>query len=86
MPQVIGCVSVMANGSNLEIGTLAVQPDLQGRGLGSKLLEAAERRARNKANITKIVVGVPSCRSDIIPFFTKRGYRVRDAIVLIVLW
>ena len=29
-PQVVGCVSVMANGSNLEIGTLAVQPDLQG--------------------------------------------------------
>ena len=49
----------------------------QGRGFGSKLLSAAEERARRGGSTaTKIVLGVPSCRTDVIPFFTKRGYRV----------
>ncbi len=73
--QVIGCVTATMTKSNLEIGTLAVHPEHQGRGHGARLLEAAEKKGRN-SSVQKIMLGVPSCRTDVIPFFTKMGYKV----------
>ncbi len=52
---------------------LAVHPEHQGKGYGAKLMESVEMRAKEKVSL-----GVPSCRSDVIPFFINRGYKVRD--------
>lgn len=56
----------------MEIGPVAVHPEYQGQGYGSKLMDTVE----NRSNAEKCTVGVVSCRTDVIPFFLKRGYKV----------
>ena len=58
----------------VEIGLVAVHPEYQGNGYGAKLMDAAEAKG---GRVEKCTVGVPSCRADVIPFFIKRGYKVR---------
>ena len=59
----------------MEIGPIAVHPEFQKQGYGSKLMDTVERRG----NASKYTVGVVSCRTDIIPFFEKRGYKVSSS-------
>ena len=51
-----------------DIGPLAVAASHQGQGLGSRILAALE------AEHPMTGVGVVSCRSDILPWYDKRGY------------
>ena len=51
-----------------DIGPLAVASSHQGQGLGSRILAALE------AEHPVTGVGVVSCRSDILPWYDKRGY------------
>jgi hypothetical protein len=37
-------------------------------------MDTVEQRGRND----KCTVGIVSCRTDVIPFFLKRGYKVRQ--------
>jgi len=55
-----------------EIGPLAVHPEYQGQGVGAALMEAIENKGKND----KFTVGIVSCRTDVLPFFLKRGYKV----------
>ena len=50
-------------------GPLAVRSDLQGRGIGSHLLEYAESKHQ------ETTVDVVSCRTDLEQFYHNRGYR-----------
>ncbi len=70
-PQLLGCCCAISHKGAIEIIVLAVHPEHQGRGYGSKLLESIEKRAKEK-----VTLGVPSCREDVIPFFLRRGYKV----------
>ena len=63
----------VAHNGMMEIGPIAVHPEFQGQGYGSRLMETVE----NRSNAEKCTVGVVSCREDVIPFFVKRGYKVR---------
>ena len=56
----------------MEIGLIAVHPEFQRQGLGTKLMDTVEGRS----NAGKCTVGLVSCRTDVIPFFEKRGYVV----------
>ncbi len=71
-PQLLGCVVAVSHKGTTEVIVLAVHPDHQGRGYGGKLIDAVEAKAKEKVSL-----GVPSCREDVIPFFMKRGYKVR---------
>lgn len=44
--RMLGAVRARADGALLLIGRLAIAPDVQGRGIGSRLLEAVEQRGR----------------------------------------
>ena len=76
MLQILGCVRAVAHNGMMEIGPVAVHPDFQGQGYGSKLMDTVE----NRSNAEKCTVGVVSCRTDVIPFFLKRGYKVNCAV------
>ena len=59
-----------------DIGPLAVSASHQGRGLGSRILTQLE------AEHPVTGVGVVSCRSDILPWYERRGYRTTGQVKL----
>jgi GNAT superfamily N-acetyltransferase len=46
-PRMVGAVRARRDGDLLLIGRLAIAPDMQGRGIGSRLLDAVERAGRD---------------------------------------
>ena len=72
--EIVGCVfakvqSKEDDGSTfVYIGLLAVKVGNQGKGIGSKILDFVE----SLAPVAQMIVA--ECRSDLIPFYLKRGY------------
>ena len=50
--RLVGCVALDDRGDSLYLGKLAVDPDVQGHGIGRRLLDAAEQFARAKGRQT----------------------------------
>jgi GNAT superfamily N-acetyltransferase len=68
-----GCVYIEPRGDRAYLGLLSVDPSLQGTGLGSLLVTAAEDRCRgNGASIMEL--NVVNLREELPPFYRKRGY------------
>lgn len=55
-------------------GQFAIEPKLQNRGIGSKLLAIAEQRAAETGAV-EIALDTAEPADDLIRFYTKRGYR-----------
>lgn len=71
--QITGCVFLENQEHQLYLGMLTVSPELQGGGVGKKLLEAAETQAR-LWGLPKIGMTVISIRQDLIAWYERRGY------------
>jgi N-acetylglutamate synthase-like GNAT family acetyltransferase len=71
--QVLGCCGLTARGDHGYFGTFAVRPDLQGGGVGSALLTAAEDRAR-ALGLAAVEMTVVSLRRELIDYYLRRGY------------
>jgi GNAT superfamily N-acetyltransferase len=72
--RVVGCVYIDIEGARAEFGMLAVDPTLQGRGLGGKLVREAERRALD-AGCRTMEIRVVNVRTDLLPWYERLGYR-----------
>jgi ribosomal protein S18 acetylase RimI-like enzyme len=70
---VIGCVELRKDGDKLYLGMLSVKPDIQGKGIGKKLLEAAESHAKQQ-HCSKIYMTVISIRKELIDWYVRHGY------------
>ncbi|WP_333872875.1 GNAT family N-acetyltransferase [Methylobacter sp.] len=70
-----GSVHVQKQAEQVDLGMLAVNPSLQGRGIGKQLLEAAEQAALETWGINKLVMTVISRRDELIAFYQRRGYQ-----------
>ncbi|MFN4019396.1 MAG: GNAT family N-acetyltransferase [Erythrobacter sp.] len=70
----IGCVAVTRkSGALAYLGMLCVAPTLQSRGLGRRLLDAAEDHARAHG-ITAMEMTVIDSRASLIAWYERRGY------------
>lgn len=71
----IACVQVSSSDATACFGMLATEPALQGIGLGTQMLEAAERYALSSGMPTTARINVLECRSELVSFYERRGYR-----------
>ena len=71
--KIIGCVRLLKHGSQLYLGMFAVEPTSQNRGIGKKILIAAEEEAR-KQNCRSIDMTVISERKELIDWYKRNGY------------
>lgn len=73
--KILGCVELRQEDNNLYLGMLSVQPDLQAKGIGKKLMFAGEDFAREH-RCKKIFMTVISVREKLIEWYVRHGYRL----------
>jgi GNAT superfamily N-acetyltransferase len=71
----VGCVALERHRGHGYIGLLTVRPDLQARGLGKRLLSAAERWVRSRWKLRRVRMMLLIQRSDLLAYYVRRGYR-----------
>jgi len=71
--KIIGCVRLVKHGNQLYLGMFAVDPTIQNKGIGKKILVAAEEEAR-KQNCQSIDMTVISVRTELIDWYKRNGY------------
>lgn len=74
--QLLGSVHLQREGSKASLGMLAVKPDLQGQGIGTSLLMAAETHAASIWPIHRMAIRVIDCRAELLAFYQRRNYRL----------
>jgi GNAT superfamily N-acetyltransferase len=75
--QLIGCADIEQMSETLgtcSFGKFAVEPSLQGGGVGKILMEAAEAEARRSFAATRMILTVIESRNELIAFYGRRGY------------
>ncbi|MBS1508855.1 MAG: GNAT family N-acetyltransferase [Bacteroidetes bacterium] len=73
--KIIGCVRLDNRGKKMYLGMFAVDPEIQGKGIGKKLLQAADEEAK-KQNCQCIEMTVISVRSELIAWYQRHGYKL----------
>jgi ribosomal protein S18 acetylase RimI-like enzyme len=71
--KIVGCVELVINETEMYVGMLTAQPELQGAGIGKTLLRAAEAEALVR-KFKKITMTVISVRSELIAWYERHGY------------
>ncbi len=71
--KIIGCVRLLKHGNQLYLGMFAVDPTVQNKGIGKKILMAAEQQARNQ-DCKSIDMTVISERTELIDWYKRNGY------------
>ena len=68
-----GCVFLEQQGKSLYLGMLTVQPELQGKGMGAKLMTASEERAK-ELGCTTVRMTVITDRPELIAYYNRKGF------------
>jgi predicted N-acetyltransferase YhbS len=77
--RVVACILTAANSAEeLSVGRLAVHPQWQGRGLGTRLMAVAEQMARG-AGFRRMSLGVRLALTHNRALFEKLGFRFHSA-------
>ncbi|OCL94367.1 GNAT family N-acetyltransferase [Arcobacter porcinus] len=77
--KVLATIQVKKEDLNLVIGLFAVDTDMQSSGIGKKLLEFAENRAKDIfKDCKKFIMEVISSRTELIAYYNRRGYKNTD--------
>lgn len=73
--RLLACAHVADDDGAGYFGMFAVRPELQGAGLGKRLLAEAERMAREDWRLPVMRMTVIDIRDSLIAFYERRGYR-----------
>ena len=75
--KIIGCVYLQKLENVLYLGMLTVDPNLQAKGIGKKLLRLSEAFATEE-QLTHIIMNVISVRKELIAWYERQGYYQSD--------
>ena len=76
--QLIACVHLLKTDDRVYLGMLSVNPEVQGMGIGKRMLELAEDYAWNNMAAVTIIMDVISQRAELISFYQRRGYQIHN--------
>jgi GNAT superfamily N-acetyltransferase len=68
-----GCVYLKCNGERAYFGMLSIDPPKQGRGLGRRLIDAVEARARDRG-CRYMDIHIVDLREELPPYYRRFGY------------
>ena len=71
--ELVGCCTLIPRDGHAYFGMFAVRPGLQGGGVGSRLLAAAEELALEHG-AKRVEMTVIATRTELIDFYLRRGY------------
>lgn len=71
--RILGCVNLQLHENRVYLGMFSVDPDLQGGGIGKRILQAAEEYARS-VGAASIYMSVISVRAELIAWYQRHGY------------
>lgn len=71
----VACAHVMNEDGAGYFGMFAVRPELQGCGVGKRMLEDAEVLVREQWGLPRLRMSVIDVREELIAFYQRRGYR-----------
>ena len=71
--KMIGCVNLKKQGDRIYLGMFAVEPELQGGGIGGSLMKAAEEYCKSEG-CSSIYMYVISLRDELIAWYKRKGY------------
>ncbi|MET7420439.1 N-acetyltransferase [Dactylosporangium sp. NPDC005555] len=72
---VVGCCQLERRDGYAYFGMFAVDPKLQGNSIGRKVLEEAERKARDEWGAGELRMTVIVQREDLIAWYERRGFK-----------
>lgn len=78
---VVGVVVGTIDGSRAFFYRLAVLPSMQGTGIGRKLVEAIEKRFKQRG-VNRVLIMVNQDNPEILPFYHSLGYEVQKYVTL----
>ncbi len=73
--ELLACAHVAEEENAGYFGMFSVKPDLQGAGVGKRLLAEAERIVRDEWHLSAMRMTVIDIRDELIAFYERRGYR-----------
>lgn len=77
--EVIGSVHLLRQDEHTAyLGMLVIKPGLQGQGLGSHLMDGAERFLKKKWGVSFLQMQVITLREELIAFYERRGFKRTD--------
>ncbi|MEQ1742629.1 MAG: GNAT family N-acetyltransferase [Candidatus Nitrotoga sp.] len=79
--EIVACIHIEKDDSSGYIGMFAVNPTLQGAGVGKQMLAYAEWYASENFSSDKFIMVVVSSRSELISFYQRRGYQKTGSIM-----
>jgi ribosomal protein S18 acetylase RimI-like enzyme len=71
--ELVACCALVEHDDHAYFGMFAVRPGLQGSGIGSALLGAAEEQARQQG-LARVEMTVLTARTELIAWYLRRGY------------
>jgi ribosomal protein S18 acetylase RimI-like enzyme len=71
--KIIGCVNLQKHGNKIYLGMFSVFPEMQGSGIGKKILQAAEEYTL-QSSCSIIYMTVISARTELIDWYKRHGY------------
>lgn len=72
--ELLSCAHVCEDAGAGYFGMFAVQPNLQGGGIGKRVMDEAERIVRDEWNLPVMRMTVIDVRVELIAFYERRGY------------